>query len=40
MPATIPMHVTQENDLGISSKEVGIASILEQTSSKGENSDE
>lgn len=40
MPATIPKHVTQENDLGISSKEVGIASILEQASSKGENSDE
>lgn len=40
MPTTIPMHVTQEHDLGISSKKVGIASILEQNSLKGENSDE
>lgn len=38
MPGTTPTHVTQEYNLGISSKKVGIASILEQISLKGENS--
>lgn len=33
-----PTHVTQEYNLGISPKKVGIASILEQISFKGENS--
>lgn len=39
-PATIPTLVTQEHNLGISSKKVGIASIWDQTSLTGENLDE